>query len=519
MRVLVVDDCPDTCRILSDLLREAGHRPAAFCDAEGALAAHRAQPFPILLVDWELSGMSGVDLCRAVRTLPDGELPVVILVTAHTTKRHMVVGLEAGADDYVPKPIGEGALRVRLAIAERTAHERARRRQAEAELREREVQVRELQRMDALGRLAGGVAHDFNNMLTAIQGYAELAVMALDAAHPLQGDVQEIINAAERAAGLTQQLLAFSRRQIGEPKRVRLSDCVAGIEGMLRRLIGEHIQLETRPTSDAHVYADPRQIGQIILNLALNARDAMADGGSLRIDTSDAFVDRARRRRHPGVAPGHYAVLSVHDTGHGMDERTRSQVFEPFFTTREQGQGTGLGLSIVYGIVGQYGGHIVVDTVPLCGTTMRVYLPIATASPAEPPPVEKAESPRKPGGQTVLLVEDEKSVRRLAARVLRTAGYKVVEAADGMEALAMAADGLTGIDLLLTDVVMPNLDGLSLAETLRLERSTLKILFMSGYSATNIADLVANEPAMGFVQKPFSPRTLRAKVRQMLHAA
>ena len=380
-----------------------------------------------------------------------------------------------------------------------------------------EEQLRQSQKMEAVGRLAGGIAHDFNNLLTVITGYSELLLIQIDDKSPLWKEVEEIKRAGERAAALTQQLLAFSRRQVLQPKVLDLNDVVSHMEKMLRRLIGEDVELRTvLGTGLGSVKADPGQIEQVIVNLVVNARDAMPGGGELTVETSDAKLDKEFLREHPSASEGQYVCLAVSDTGVGMSAEVKGHLFEPFFTTKGKGKGTGLGLSTVYGIVNQSMGHIAVDSEIGRGTTVRVYLPGVEG---------KAERlPEAPvaglyGGETVLVVEDEDSVRGIVTRVLAENGYRVLWACDGNEGLRLFEENGEAIDLLVTDVVMPVMGGRELAARLEASRPGLKVLYMSGYTDDAINRHDALESGLSFIQKPFTPDGLLRKVREVLDGA
>jgi len=382
-----------------------------------------------------------------------------------------------------------------------------------------EEQVILSQKMEAIGRLAGGVAHDFNNILTAIGGYTDLLLADLPAGDHRRHDVEEIYQAAQLSAGLTHQLLAVSRRQVLQPKVINLNALVPDIEKMLRRLIGEDILFATvlHPRL-GNVRADPGQLEQVIVNLAVNARDAMPDGGRLTIETRDVELDEVYATDHPSVKPGRYVMLAVTDTGVGMDEETKARIFEPFFTTKVRGKGTGLGLATVYGIVQQTGGHIWPYSEPGLGTTMRVYLP-RVDDPADPiEHLGDAALGAVGGTETILVVEDEAPVRAVTRQLLQRNGYTVLEAADGPAALALV-DGEAGdrhIDLLLTDVIMPGMSGRELADQLRARRPNLRVLFMSGYTDDAVVRHGMLEPGLAYLEKPFRPPTLLRKVRGVL---
>ena len=386
------------------------------------------------------------------------------------------------------------------------------------ERKELEEQLRQSQKMEAIGRLAGGIAHDFNNLLTAITGYSELSMQRLADEDPLFGNLQEIKKAGDRAASLTRQLLAFSRKQVLQPKVLDLNLVVSDLERMLTRLIGENIELCTLLEPKlASIKVDPGQIEQIIMNLAVNARDAMPQGGKLTIETRNVLVDDEYARRHIAVTPGPFVMLAVSDSGSGIDSQTQSRIFEPFFTTKEVGKGTGLGLSTVYGIVKQSGGNIWVHSEVGLGTTFTIYLP----STEENLQTYKRESGNERGfrgTETVLITEDEEVVRKLACQVLRMHGYKLLEAADGSEALLICESHLAPIDLLITDVVMPGMSGPELASRLTELRPESKVLLMSGYTDSAIVHHGVLEGGANFIQKPFSTEALAIKVREVLDA-
>ncbi len=385
--------------------------------------------------------------------------------------------------------------------------------------RKLEEQLQQAQKMEVVGRLAGGVAHDFNNLLTAILGYCELLLDTLPAAGPTHQDVGEIKKAGEQAALLTRQLLAFSRRQVLQPKSLHLNRVVENLGKMLKRVIGEDIELSIVPGANlGRVMADPGQIEQVILNLAVNARDAMPQGGRLTIETAKVDLDEAYAGLHVQVQPGNYVLLSVTDTGCGMDAETRTHIFEPFFTTKELGKGTGLGLSMVYGIVRQSGGHIWVYSEPGQGTTFKIYLPRVEV---QVPSSQGVQAPEVScdGGETILLVEDEDLVRQIARRILQKHGYTILEARDGNEALHLLEEHQGPVDLMLTDLVMPGLGGLELARRLITRRPNLKVLFMSGYAENGIADKAPSGQELAYIQKPFAAQVLAREVRKVLDAS
>jgi signal transduction histidine kinase/CheY-like chemotaxis protein len=385
-----------------------------------------------------------------------------------------------------------------------------------AERQTLERQLIQAQKMEAVGRLADGVAHDFNNLLTVILGYTDMLREHAANDPPALEYAGEVRRAAERAAALTNQLLAFSRRQMAAPRIISLNDVVSQVEKMLGRITGEDIQLVLRLADGAQpVRVDPTHMEQVIMNLAVNSRDAMPGGGKLTIETADVELTDEYAGRHIGVQAGRYTLLAVSDTGSGMDDATKARLFEPFFTTKEQGKGTGLGLSIVYGIVKQNGGEILVYSEPNQGTVFKIYLPVATDAPEMPSPRNQEEITVTAGG-TVLLVEDEEQVRRLTRTILTRLGYQVLEATSPGDALNRIAEEAGPIELLLTDIVMPGMSGIDLARRAAAERPGIRVLYMSGYTEGGVVShgVTAETP---FIQKPFTAGTLQRRIREVLN--
>jgi signal transduction histidine kinase len=434
-----------------------------------------------------------VEVMRAHQALEE-ELAVTLPGAEGRWIHHQIVPLEDG---------------VAIAVRDTTA-----RHEAEAGLHRREEQVRQSQKMEAIGRLAGGVAHDFNNLLTVIRGHGELMLRKLAADHPLRRNLQEVGLAAERASALTHQLLAFSRKQVLQPRTLDLGEIVGRMNTLLQRLIGEDVELVTRRLDAlGSVRADPAQMEQVILNLAVNGRDAMPRGGVLNIELANLDVDETYARGHPGMVPGAYVVLSVTDTGHGMDEETKARIFEPFFTTKEAGKGTGLGLATVYGIVKQSDGFIWVYSEPGRGTTFKMYLPRVDQAP-EPLSVRPAPAAVR-GTETVLLVEDEAALRTLLRELLESFGYSVLEAGQGADALRVAGEHPGAIHLLLSDLVMPQMTGRELAERLVRLRPGIKVLLMSGYAA-GAAPHHEIPGGAAYIDKPFTADAMAGSIRALL---
>jgi two-component system, cell cycle sensor histidine kinase and response regulator CckA len=379
-----------------------------------------------------------------------------------------------------------------------------------------EEQLAQSQKMDAIGQLAGGIAHDFNNLLTVIMSYGSLLLSDLDEGDPRRDDAQEIANAASRASGLTHQLLAFSRKQILEPRLMSVNDVVNGVEKLLRRLIGEDIELATTLESDLYsINADPGQLEQVLINLAVNSRDAMPDGGRLHITTANTFLSAEHGGRQLSASPGQYIMLAVSDTGMGMSREVQRRMFEPFFTTKGQGKGTGLGLATVYGIIKQSGGDVWIYSEPGKGTTFKVYFPRAGEGRAlHLVPEDPQVSPR--GTETILVVEDDPALRALSERVLEANGYTVLLARNGIEALAIASGYPGHIDMVATDVVMPKMNGRPLVEKLTETRKGMRVLFMSGYTDDEVMRRGVIDGHTAFLQKPFTPPQFARKVREVL---
>jgi PAS domain S-box-containing protein len=452
----------------------------------------------------ELLGMTLRDL-RAPADLRALEEQAERLGTAHDaeppTSRHRTRAGEILEVEVTSRAVEFAGRRARLV----TIHDLTERKRLEE-------QFRQAQKMEAVGRLAGGVAHDFNNLLNVILGYAELTMRTLDEGDHRRRNLVEIRKAGDHAAALTRQLLAFGRGQVLQPRVLDLNAVVGEMQGMVRRLIGEDVDLVTALAPGlGRVRADPGQLGQVILNLAVNARDAMPAGGRLTLETADVELDG---HAQAGLAPGRYVRLAVTDTGCGMPASVQEHIFEPFFTTKEKDKGTGLGLATVYGIVKQSGGAITVHSEVGAGTTFEIHLPRAEA-PAEVAAAPSAAEPER-GSETILLVEDDPGVRGLTHEVLTGAGYRVLAAASGPEALALVNDSTARIDLVLTDLVMPRMNGRELTRRLQEARPGVAVLYMSGYAAGTLVHDGGLEPALPFIPKPLHPADLTRKVREVL---
>jgi two-component system cell cycle sensor histidine kinase/response regulator CckA len=511
LNVLVVEDSEDDSRLSLRELERAGYEISHVrTDTEAALRAALAQRrWDLVLSDYNVPGFGGPAALAIVRELHP-MLPF-IFVSGTIGEETAVAAMRAGANDYVMK----GNLKRLVPAIERELREAA----VRLERQGLESQLRQSQKMEAIGRLAGGVAHDFNNLLTAIMGYGQLMAVRMKPDDPARHDTEEILKAATRAALLTRQLLAFSRREIIQPRLLDLNVIVSEMGKMLRRLIGESIDLAVVPGENLWaVKADPGHMEQVLMNLSVNARDAMREGGRLTIETSNIDLGGVYVGEHVGVKPGAYVLLAVSDTGTGMDEETKAQIFEPFFTTKGPESGTGLGLSTVYGIVQQWEGAIQVYTEVGWGSSFKVYLPRAAGT-AEP--VAQAgnltEVPR--GSETVLLVEDQDAVAAVIKATLHLCGYRVLEAHNGSEALALLERHDGPLHLLVTDIVMPMMGGSELAGRLREFRPETRVLFISGFSERAYSAHGGPDTGFAYLQKPFMPESLARKVREVLDAS
>jgi two-component system cell cycle sensor histidine kinase/response regulator CckA len=492
--------------------------------SEEALAMIQESEYHLVLIDLRMPEMNALDFLREVR---HRRLAVpVVIVTGLGEESAAVAALKLGASDYVvkrddyltqlPYVIDHAIDRAQLArVNERLEVELADREKAEKDRALMAEQLQQAQKIDSLGLLAGGVAHDFNNLLTVIGSNADLMLDQLDRRDPLWEHATDIRTAAVRAADLTRQLLAFSRKQLLQPRVVDLNALIRESAKMLRRLLNENVELLTNlEPESAPVHVDPGQFDQVLVNLAVNGRDAMPRGGRLTIATQDVTVDDRAAQPRASFRPGRYVLLTVTDTGGGIPKEILPRIFEPFFTTKEHGKGTGLGLSMVYGIVKQSGGWIWIDSELGRGTTVKVYFP------RDDSPVSATDTPAalvsRRGTETVLVVEDEESVRKLTSHVLRRHGYEVLEAANAGEALLACEQHPSPIPLVITDIVMPGMSGPDLAERLRTLHPQMKLLFTSGYTDAAVVEHGLSTQTMVFLQKPFTPAELARKVRDVL---
>ncbi|UVT15903.1 MAG: response regulator [Nitrospira sp.] len=465
----------------------------------------------LILAEFAVPGLDGrASLALAKKVAPD--VPF-IFVSSTLGEQPDIEELHRGATDCIPKEELHRLLpSVRRVVRER--EERAARKRAEEALLQSEAQLRQMQKLEAVGRLAGGLAHDFNNLLTVIIGHSQILLNEMSQNHPLRNRVEEMQKAGDRARVLIRQLLTFSGKQPSEARILNLNTILSDFETMLRRLIGEDIQLKLKPSrDDLRVKAEPAALEQIVMNLVVNARDAMPTGGKLTIDTASVELKHTPTYHARPVLPGEYVRLAVSDTGCGMTPEVQAHIFKPFFTTKEEGKGTGLGLSTVFGIVTQSGGGLDVTSKIGEGTRFDVYLPRVMTE-VETPTGEHAAFHSMGGRETILLVEDDESVRVLIRDELRKLGYRIVEARNGIEACLVATPYIGKLKLLLTDIVMPGMSGTELARHLRVIKPELKLLFISGY--TDDVGIGAGDTASAYLQKPFTPEALAGKVRELL---
>jgi signal transduction histidine kinase len=513
VRILIVDADPHALALIETALSRAPFERAIEAVPTAALGHKRilAGEHDIYLIDQQLPDTEGIDLIRDMKAR--GAARPFVLMTSHGSGALDDAALREGAADYVEKHMVGAHLERSIRYALRDFD-------ASSLLREREEQLRQAQKMEAIGRLAGGVAHDFNNLLTAIVGYADLIAERLDPADQTAREMAEIRKAADSAAALTRQLLSLSRKQFVNPTILDLNETASGLLQLLPRLIGDHIRTSAVLARNlSRVKADPSQMEEVLINLVLNARDAMPNGGDLTIETANASLDKEQvTRENLALEPGHYVMLAVKDTGSGMDAQTLAHAFEPFYTTKPTGKGIGLGLATVYGIVDQSGGGVSISTAPGRGTSVRVYLPGTTAVEEAPPGPTAVPSRDSGGGETILLVEDTDAVRDLAVKALRRRGYTVIEARNAEEAIEWSMASSVKPHLLLTDVVMPGLSGPNLAARLLQQNPHLRLLFMSGYT-DDALELHGMSWDVPMLQKPFTSAQLADYVRHALDAA
>lgn len=509
LRALFIDDSEDDVALQIRLLRQAGY-DVAFerVDSPSALTVAIAQEWHVIISDYSMPHFTGTDALKLVR---DRGLDVPFLFVSGTMgEETAVAALKNGAQDYLMKT----NLNRLIPAVQRELREAEERR----ERRRLEQQIHQLHRFEAIGRLAGGVAHDFNNILGVITGYSEMLLdkLNLNSDPKLAALAKEVLKAAERGGTLTRQLLAFSRKQTLKPRVIDIQEHINGISRLLQRVLGEDIRLKVETGSHpAHLRADPAQLEQVIMNLVVNARDAMPSGGDLNIEISAIYLDAEYCKQHADSCPGSHVRIVVTDTGCGMSPEVLARLFEPFFTTKESGKGTGLGLATVYGIVKQSGGHITADSKVGHGTTFKAYLPLTEESVSK---IEIASSIETvPGGsETILLVEDEDSLREVYCGYLRNKGYSVIAASEAKSAIAAAESCANPVDLLLTDVILPGTSGVHLAKQLGAVHPRMRVLYVSGYAADAMTHHGGHDPNFAFLSKPFPLAVLAKTIRSIL---
>ena len=512
IRVLLIDDDKDDFIIARDLLSDiygSGFRLDWVSSYEDGLDEIGRDEHDVYLVDLRLGSYDGLQLIRDA--IEKGSKKPLILLTGQGDREVDLEALRAGASDYLVKG------QIDATLLERSIRYSIERKRVELERAALEEQLLQSQKLESVGQLASGIAHDFNNLMTPIIGYSQMVLKSFPRECSERGYIQEIQKAAERACSLVQQLLAFSRKQTFQMKVINLNDLVINIDEMLRHLIGEDIELVVLPMPELKlVKIDPGQFEQVLVNLAINARDAMKDGGTLIIETSNVSFQDGYLEGHNEITPGYYVMLAVSDTGVGMSKDVKTHIFEPFFTTKDADTGTGLGLSTCSGIIAQSNGYIWVYSEQGRGTTFKIFLPIVGGTPEMlSQDIDSGYLPR--GSETILLVEDDVQVRELAVRVLRQQGYNVLEAPNGVEGLQLAQEhGQGRIHLLLTDVVMPLIGGKEMSEKFQLLHPESRLIFTSGYTDEVIVRQGMLEPGIHFIQKPYSLTTLTRKVREVL---
>ncbi len=511
--ILIVDDQKANVSLLEQMLRGAGYLEIdSTTDPYQVCELHRANRYSLILLDLQMPGMDGFQVMEGLKAIETGGYIPVLVITAQPN--HKLRALKTGARDFVSKPfdLAEVLMRVRNMIEVRLL-----RQQVETRAEQAEVNFIEAQKMQVVGQLASGVAHDFNNIISVIMGYDHLLDSIIDEDSPLQHYTNQIRHASERAAGLTRQLLIFSRKQSVQLVVLDLNVVMEEWNRMLHRSIGENIEMTFIPgTQIRRVKADSGYVGQLLMNLVVNARDAMPNGGKLTIATSNVTVDENNASTHPGTVAGCYVMLSVSDTGTGMTNEVKEHLFEAFFTTKPKGKGTGLGLATCQTIVQQFGSHITVSSELGKGSTFNIYFPQVEQS-LDVSDVPMPTGPLVRGMETLMVVEDDKSLRHLARSVLEEQGYRVLSATNGQDALNVAREHKGApIGLVFTDVIMPVMGGKVMAEWLTKTHPHLKILYTSGYTDEVIGQPGALDPSVAFLPKPYTPENLARKVRQIL---
>ncbi len=517
VNILLVDDRPDGLLTLEAVLQTPEYHLIKANSGQEALNHLDKQDFAAILLDVQMPGMDGFQTAARIKKIPRAQSTPILFVTAiHKDPFYIYQGYNIGAVDYIFKPFDPSILRSKVAVFVSLFRQQQQIKRQAQELYRKEEELFQAQKLEAVGRLAGGVAHDFNNLITGILGLSHDIWTTMDGQDPRREDLEEVIKASNRALALTKQLLAFGRRQITSPRVLDVNAIITEMMKMLKRLITEDIELTPLLASQPlTVRVDQGQIEQVVMNLVLNARDAMPKGGKITISTELQDIHPDTRNGTKDLLPGSYAVIQISDTGFGMDPKTLEHIFEPYYTTKEKDKGTGLGLATVYGVIMQCGGRINVQSSPGKGATFKIYLPLVRGTP------ENATHPLpemtvKGGQETVLVVEDEGIVRQVTTRILKKNGYTVIEARDAKEALDLADAHKGEIHLLITDVVMPGMNGRELAEKLSPLRPDMSVLYMSGYSEDVVIHRGIVDTGISFIEKTFTAPALLTKVRDVL---
>lgn len=519
VNVLLVDDREDGLLVLESVLASQGYNLTSARSGHEALKRLAENEFAVILLDVQMPDIDGFQTAALIKEKPAWkDIPILFVTAIHKDTPYIYQGYGVGAVDYIFKPFDPYILQSKVAVFAELYRRNVRIRNSQETLRHKEEELYQSRKLEAIGRLAGGIAHDFNNIVAGILGISEELRESLSADDRRREDLNEIIKSSHRAFGLTRQLLAYARRQVISPEILDLNSIVSNMRELLSRLIGEDIQLilDLQPRIGA-IHADRGYLEQIVINLVLNARDAMPQGGVVSIKTAHAQLsEETLQRRSLQLGPGAYVLLSISDNGCGMSSEVLNHIFEPFFTTKDKDSGTGLGLATVYGIVKQSGGDITVQSHPGAGTRMDIYIPRLNYEVKKPSEVPTPALQH--GSGTILVVEDERVVRRVVTTLLRKSGYSVLEAGSGPEALELCEHHNGPIELLITDVVMPKMNGRILAERFAVKHPKAAVLYMSGYTEDVIATRGVLEPGVSFVDKSAISAELTTKVRQVLEA-
>jgi two-component system cell cycle sensor histidine kinase/response regulator CckA len=518
VNILIVDDRPDGLMTLEAVLQSPSYQLIKASSGPEALAHAEKHDFAAILLDVQMPGMDGFQTATHLKDIPRAKTTPILFVTAiHKDPFYIYQGYTLGAVDYIFKPFDPSILKSKVAVFVNLFRQQQQIRRQSEELRLKEEELYQAQKLEAVGRLAGGVAHDFNNLITGILGLSHDLWTTLDGKDPRREDLEEMIKASNRALGLTKQLLAFGRRQIMSPRVLDANGVITDMMKMLKRLIAEDIQLDLKLHPVAlTAKIDQGQMEQVIMNLVLNARDAMPNGGRIAISTEPFEYLGGSKNGLSDLKPGSYILIQITDSGFGMDPQTLEHIFEPYYTTKEKEKGTGLGLATVYGVVMQWGGHIDVHSQPGKGTQFKIYIPKVAGLAVECVGQPLATEGMRGGDETILVVEDENIVRQVTTRILRKNGYTVFEAKDSQEALDISETYTGSIHLMITDVVMPGMNGRVLAERLRPSRPDMHVLYMSGYTEDVIVHRGVVDTDIAFIEKTFAAPQLLAKVREVI---